>query len=66
MARVGQRQVQEGDARVNLGAAPGDDADVVPGVGHQAGMLAEHTFYSPDHWRRGVMEQADIHFTACS
>ena len=35
MARVQQRDLDEADARIRRSAPPGDDADLVSGVGHQ-------------------------------
>jgi hypothetical protein len=51
--------MDEGDARVRLLSAPGEDADLVTGIRHQAGMLSYDTLHTPDHGRRGVMEEGD-------
>ena len=49
--------MDERDARVCLLSAPGEDADLVTGIRHQAGMLSYDTLHTPNHRRRGVMEE---------
>ena len=59
VAGVQQRQPHERHARVRRPAAPGDDTDLVTGVGHQHRMPGEHPLHATDHRRRRVVDQRD-------
>ncbi len=61
MTRIDQGQVDEGDARIELFATPGQDTYLVTGVRHQPGVPPEDTLYTAHHGRGCIMEQGSIH-----
>ncbi len=57
--RIGEGQAKERNAGVDLLSARREDADLVSCIGHQARVLPQDAFHSPNDRRRRVMEKCN-------